>query len=92
MWDGRGKPDGVKSLIVIRDQREHSRRRKPWNRAFSIAAMKDYEAALQRRALQLMRELEKRTTACTVINLVDWMKSFTYGLMYESNGQSLINH
>lgn len=78
VWDGRSKPDGVKSLIVIRDQKEHIRRRKPWNRAFSMSAMKDYEPALQKRASQLMRELEKKATIGDPINLRDWMTSFTY--------------
>ena len=78
MWDARRNPYGERALLAIRDQREHARRRKPWNRAFSITAVKDYEPTVQKRASQLMQELEKKAKAGTEVDLSVWMKSFTY--------------
>lgn len=78
VWDARRNPYGARSLLAIRDQREHTRRRKPWTRAFSTTAVKDYEPIVQKRALQLMRELEKKAKMDVPVNLSDWMKSFTY--------------
>ena len=48
-------------LIGIQDPHEHLRRRRPWNRAFSAAAIKEYEALIASRATQLIQVLEKQT-------------------------------
>ena len=82
MWDSRRNPNGVCTLIAIRDPQEHARRRKPWNRAFNTISVKGYEQILIRRALQLVGELEKRAQVKggpleSAVNLAEWMKFFT---------------
>ncbi|THG96803.1 hypothetical protein EW145_g7714, partial [Phellinidium pouzarii] len=70
MWEARRNPRGVGSLIATQDPQEHARRRKPWN---------------LKRALQLVEELEKRSTrkegASPVLNLAEWMRYFTFDFM-----------
>ncbi|KAI5120968.1 hypothetical protein M0805_006640 [Coniferiporia weirii] len=82
VWDARGAQQGTQSLLIIRDPHEHARRRKPWNRAFNIAAIKDYEPILARRALQLADELEKKTrTSEAYVDLAEWLKAFSFDFM-----------
>ncbi|EJD01468.1 cytochrome P450 [Fomitiporia mediterranea MF3/22] len=86
MWDARRNPNGVCTLIAIRDPQEHARRRKPWNRAFNTTSVKGYEQILIRRALQLVGELEKRAQVKggllkSAVDLAEWMKFFTFDLM-----------
>ena len=65
------------SVIALKDPVEHAQRRKAWNRAFNTNAVKEYETGVQKRALQLMQELEKRAKPGETVNLSGWMKSFT---------------
>ena len=45
-------------LVGIMDPQMHAERRKPWNRAFSAAAIKEYETLIASRATQLIQVLE----------------------------------
>lgn len=55
VWDGRiPEAEAVKPLIAVRDKTEHTRRRRPWTRAFSTAALKGYEELVEKRANQLV--------------------------------------
>ncbi|OSD05151.1 high nitrogen upregulated cytochrome P450 monooxygenase 2, partial [Trametes coccinea BRFM310] len=47
-------------FIGIMDPEVHSERRKPWARAFSATALKEYEPMVARRADQLVQVLEKQ--------------------------------
>lgn len=78
VWEAR-TPTGVPALIAIRSTKEHTRRRARWNRAFSSASVKGYEPILQKRALQFVSELEKRTLNKGVpsVNLSQWIGFFT---------------
>lgn len=77
VWDSHVGAQGSRSLLAIRDQREHARRRKPWNRAFSTTAIKDYEPTVRKRAQQLVQELEIRAKVGLPVDLTEWIKSFT---------------
>lgn len=79
-WDGRRKPGTTPSLISTRSTREHAMRRKPWTRAFSPSSVKEYEPFVQRRALQLAGELEKRSVLGS-IDLTDWFNFFAFDIM-----------
>ncbi|PAV19188.1 cytochrome P450 [Pyrrhoderma noxium] len=79
-WDGRRKPGSTPSLISTRSTREHAVRRKPWTRAFSPASVKEYEPFVQRRALQLAGELEKRSELGP-IDLTEWFNYFAFDIM-----------
>ncbi|GJJ08845.1 hypothetical protein Clacol_003064 [Clathrus columnatus] len=63
MWHGRAYVPGVKavsvpSLVGIRDISLHAKHRKPWNRAFGPAALKDYEDSLVVRGTELIEHLK----------------------------------
>lgn len=79
VWDGRRNPDWHPSLIALRDVQEHTRRRRIWNKAFSTAAVKEYEPIVVTRALQLVDELEKRSGGehGGTVDLAKWMSFFT---------------
>jgi cytochrome P450 len=64
----------IRALISVRDTAEHTRRRKPWNRAFSTAALKGYEEILGRRIQQFVTMLEQRTGP---VDLAEFISYFT---------------
>lgn len=45
-------------MIGIEDMANHLTRRRAWNRAFSSAAITEYEEMVARRAMQLVQRLE----------------------------------
>ncbi|KAF9223441.1 cytochrome P450 [Gyrodon lividus] len=60
-WDGRmAEQTTIRALISVRDPAEHARRRKPWTRAFSSAALKGYEEILGKRVHEFVTALEKQ--------------------------------
>jgi cytochrome P450 len=62
-------------MISLRDKMEHTRRRRPWTRAFSTAALKDYEDIVIKRCTQLVDVLEKQAKA---VDLSQWVSFFAY--------------
>jgi len=68
----KGKP---MSVIAMRDPVEHKRRRKMWDRAFSTAAIKNYDEIVAKRARELVEQFEKR--AGQEIDLSMWMSYFS---------------
>ncbi|KAL5498761.1 hypothetical protein ACEPAH_2116 [Sanghuangporus vaninii] len=83
MWSGRVVEGGTPSLISMRSVHEHAKRRKRWNRAFNSAAVKEYEPIVQKRVLQLVDELEKRSTRNNIVSvsLSQWLGYFTTDFM-----------
>ena len=79
VWDGRFQKGETPSLIAMRFVHEHAKRRKRWNRAFNSAAVKGYEPIVHKRALQLVDELEKRSTknGHDSMCLSEWLSYFT---------------
>jgi len=79
-WDGRmAEQTTIRALISVRDTAEHSRRRKPWNRAFGVTALKGYEEILGRRVQQFVTMLEQRTGPVDLAELISY---FTYVLSF----------
>ncbi|KAH9035155.1 high nitrogen upregulated cytochrome P450 monooxygenase 2 [Lactarius deliciosus] len=82
-WDGLpGRP----SLIDQRDPILHMHQRKPWNRAFSSKALKEYEVILAKRARQLFDCLEDRVNgsdqkAGLVLDVSAWFGYFAKDFM-----------
>ncbi|KAI0772249.1 cytochrome P450 [Irpex lacteus] len=68
----------VNSLIMYRDPVEHARRRRPWNRAFNSAAVKEYHPRLAHRVAQLADCLANQNG---VVDLSTWISWFTYDFM-----------
>ncbi len=59
--------------------------RKPWNRAFSSAALKEYEGLLATRAKQLISCIEDRIHGsdrkdAAVLDMAKWFSYFAYVL------------
>ncbi|KAI0632330.1 high nitrogen upregulated cytochrome P450 monooxygenase 2 [Trametes polyzona] len=63
-------------LPGIMDPAVHHERRKPWSRAFSAAALKEYEPQVASRANQLVETLERQKGE---ISLGEYINYFTYG-------------
>lgn len=74
VWDGRVPfTQPVKPLIAIRDKKEHTRRRRPWTRAFSTDALKGYEEIVIKRSSQLVNLVLAQKS---VVNLSDFTSFF----------------
>ncbi|PPQ69697.1 hypothetical protein CVT26_001656 [Gymnopilus dilepis] len=78
-WDGRlPEKQVVKPLIAIRDKTEHTRRRRPWTRAFSTLALKGYEELVIKRVNQLVETLAAQPNP---VDLTKWISYFAYDIM-----------
>ena len=69
-------------LVAQRDPILHLQQRKPWNRAFSSTAMKEYEILVAKRIRQLVGCLEgmierSDEKASAVVDMNRWSKYFT---------------
>jgi cytochrome P450 len=73
VWDGRIPEQEIKPIIALRDAREHTRRRRSWNRAFSTKALKNYETIICHRALQLVNVLTNQVGS---VDLSQWISYF----------------
>lgn len=86
-WEGRTLVPPVLPLVALRDNESHTRRRKPWNRAFSIAALKNYEPVIANRASQFVELLaeKKQVDFTRSVNLFTYALSSQYKRMNEAN-------
>ena len=75
---GRSMHQDPLPLISLPDTTEHSRRRKPWNRAFSSASLKEYQPVISRRVVQLVQALQAQEG---VLDLAEWISFFTFDFM-----------
>ncbi|KAF9468211.1 cytochrome P450 [Collybia nuda] len=76
-WDGRvPEQEKVKPMIALRDKKEHTRRRRPWTRGFSSAALKGYEPLITARCQQLVEVLSNQVGA---VDMSKWMGYFAFG-------------
>ena len=80
VWYNRAADGHSPSLIATQDTVEHKRRRKTWDRAFSTAAIKNYEEIVVRRARQLVEQFEKH--AGQDIDLSTWMSFFSWVVFF----------
>ncbi|KAH9987800.1 cytochrome P450 [Russula vinacea] len=82
-WDGR---PGTPSLIAQRDPVKHLQQRKPWNLAFSAAALKEYEVIVAKRTRQFIGCLENLVHGSdhresVVLDMGKWLNYFTTDFM-----------
>ena len=77
-WVGRGAHEKIPSLVAERSPARHAQRRRPWNRAFAPAALKEYEPSLRRRVMQLVELLGKQEG---VLDLAVWIHRFSCVLL-----------
>lgn len=71
-WQGRQADFSIPPLIALPDTALHAQRRKRWNRAFSTAALKEYEEIIAMRASDLLELLSAKTEK----DVVDLNKCF----------------
>ncbi|KAF8265714.1 cytochrome P450 [Lactarius quietus] len=86
-WEVR-ESQGPPTVIAQRDPILHMQQRKPWNRAFSSTAMKEYEIIVAKRVRQLMGCLEDMIErsdekASAVVDMTLWLKFFRFGGGFE---------
>ena len=62
-------------LIAYPNPVEHAQRRRPWNRAFSTNALKEYQPIIARRALQLLDAMQAQRST---VDLAQWISFFAY--------------
>jgi len=84
-WEGR-ESQGPPTLIAQRDPILHMEQRKPWTRAFSSTAMKEYEIIVAKRVRQLVGCLEEMIgrsdeKANAVVDMTQWLKFFSTDFM-----------
>ncbi|KAJ3539059.1 hypothetical protein NM688_g6420 [Phlebia brevispora] len=77
-WDGRGMYQEVPSLTNCRDPQYHAQRRKPWDRAFNSAALREYKPRIIKRVTQLVDGMSKQEGP---VDLAQWLSFFTYDFM-----------
>ncbi|GLB40144.1 putative cytochrome p450 [Lyophyllum shimeji] len=78
-WDGRiPEAETTKPLIALRDKTEHTRRRRPWTRAFSTGALKGYEVMITSRCTQLVETLGNQAGS---VDMTKWISYFAYDVM-----------
>ena len=65
-------------MIAIQDIDLHLHRRRPWARAFTSTAIKDYSILIEKRTRQLMSRLEEQHG---VVRLDKWIDAFTSVLL-----------
>ncbi|PCH42796.1 cytochrome P450 [Wolfiporia cocos MD-104 SS10] len=93
VWEGRrisgkrgaGAKNAKGHLIGARNKELHAESRRTWNRAFTTAAVKDYEPIMVRRAAQLVEELRMRCAEQqrneVQVDLSRWLSYFTFDFM-----------
>jgi len=83
----RWVPDGPPALIAQRDPILHTEQRKPWTRALSSTAMKEYEVLVAKRVRQLvgclgdMIERSDSKKANATVDMTQWLKFFSTDFM-----------
>ncbi|GJJ06920.1 hypothetical protein Clacol_001116 [Clathrus columnatus] len=90
MWEGRHFAPGKKDresldLVAVRDFNIHTKLRKPWNRAFGPAALKDYEESLVIRGIQLNELLKVKTRnsqgGVGHVDISRWISNWSFDFM-----------
>ncbi|KAG6848263.1 hypothetical protein H0H93_001760, partial [Arthromyces matolae] len=78
-WDGRiPEVETTRALIALRNKMEHTRRRRPWTRAFNTSALKGYEDIITKRCVQFVDGVGEEKGAA---DMSKWISYFTYDFM-----------
>ncbi|GJE85094.1 cytochrome P450 [Phanerochaete sordida] len=79
-WQGRSLNAPIQALIGIRDNASHARRRRPWTRAFSSAALRNYEPVIARRGAQFVELLAEKKR----VDFGHWVHLFAFDFMSDA--------
>ncbi|KAL9943998.1 hypothetical protein D7B24_000866 [Verticillium nonalfalfae] len=69
----------VVSLQLVRDKKEHSRRRKTWDKGFGSKALRDYEPRVVKYTDQLLNQIKQ--TEGKPINVSTWFNFYSFDVM-----------
>ncbi|KAM0335212.1 hypothetical protein ACHAQA_000254 [Verticillium albo-atrum] len=69
----------VVSLQLVRDHKEHSRRRKTWDKGFGSKALRDYEPRVVKYTDQLLDQIGK--TEGKPLNVSNWFNFYSFDVM-----------
>jgi hypothetical protein len=84
VWEGRrilpSKNFNINNhLIGVRDLQRHAQLRKPWNKAFGVGPLKDYEEMLHSRAGMMGSRLDEICgEGAGRVDLTEWTSFFAY--------------
>jgi len=69
------------ALSSIRDHEEHKARRRIWDRAFSISALKNYQPFIAFRVQQLCDQFDKIAIKGEIVDLQEWIHYLVFDVM-----------
>jgi cytochrome P450 len=64
-----------------RDKADHRRRRRAWDRAFNVKALREYEPRLNRHARALMAQLKEQAKASSSVRITDWVNFYSFDVV-----------
>lgn len=69
------------ALSAIRDHKDHTARRRIWDRAFAIASLKGYQPSIEHRVQQLCNQLDIACSKSGSIDLQEWIGYLVFDVM-----------
>ena len=69
------------ALSAIRDHKEHTARRRIWDRAFAIASLKGYQPSIEHRVQQLCDQLDNICRGDGELDLQEWIGYLVFDVM-----------
>lgn len=76
-WYGLQQP--MQSLLMIRNRKDHARRRKVWDRGFNAKALHDYEPRVARYTSRLLEQIDAHVGQ--PFDLTDWFNFYSFDVM-----------
>lgn len=76
------------ALSAIRDHKEHTARRRIWDRAFAISALKGYQPSIQQRVDQLCGQLDAICAKSALLDLQEWIGYLFFDVMTDLVSES----
>ncbi|EFX00659.1 cytochrome p450 monooxygenase [Grosmannia clavigera kw1407] len=74
-----GLQQPMESLLMVRNKKDHARRRKVWDRGFNAKALHDYEPRVARYTDQLLEQIDAHVGQ--TFNLADWFNFYSFDVM-----------
>ncbi|KND90425.1 Tryprostatin B 6-hydroxylase [Tolypocladium ophioglossoides CBS 100239] len=69
----------IRSLHTVRDQKEHARRRKTWDKGLGSKALRDYEPRVAEYTAQLLQKLDE--SQGEPLNMSTWFNFYSFDVM-----------
>ncbi|KAK7029615.1 hypothetical protein VNI00_014313 [Paramarasmius palmivorus] len=79
-YDAIKRPEGISSILGLRSLKEHSQRRRLWDRGLNKAALKDYDMPLAARTTELVDNLVRKCDT-EVVDFAQWLSYFSFDFM-----------